>query len=47
MGEGLTLPVIESVVWVFIDEVTGRADISVIELKGVVLPSDVEGGGGV
>lgn len=44
---GLPLLVIESVVWVFIEEGTVKPDISVIELTGVVLPSDVEGGGGV
>lgn len=47
VGSGLPLPVTENEVWMVTVEGTVKPEIFVIELTGVVLPSDVEGGGGV
>lgn len=43
----MLLFVIASVVWLVTVEETVEADTSVIELVGIVLPSDVKFGGGV
>lgn len=47
VGIGMLLSVIASVVWLGTLEKTVEPDTSVIELVGIVLPSDVKGGGGV